>query len=176
MLQKHLLFFVAILVFSLLSVGCRQEPNPGSTVEEGGSVFFNIELVTSIQSNDGEIKTWIASHEGGGKKARFRIELTLKEPKADVPFAFSRGAIYHESDSDPSVLLSALAKALGAKHFVAPQAMTNKLTFVTAILGQQLSRGRGTDVLAGGFTSNPKGDWLAIKYSYLREKKMGNFS
>jgi hypothetical protein len=106
--------------------------------------------------------TWLASYDSGGKKAQFRIEITIPKAKREG-FAFGTGAFYHDTNSSSSVLLADLAKMLQAKKPVPCPTTTNKLSFATAILGENASKGNGKDSLAGSFTSDPKGDWTVLK-------------
>ena len=107
--------------------------------------------------------TWLATHESSAGTARFQIRLILRTPSGDSPFAISTGAFNSEPDSQYSEFLRQVAKALEAKNIKARKSKTGRLDFTLAVLGQNLSRGPGANVLAGNFTSEPRGDWVATK-------------
>ena len=159
---KIALIGIAVICVGVFIAACRK----GSSAEKldsAGSVYFNIRQLSAVDSSEGQVVTWLGTHNKSGKEARFRIELTLKEPKQGNPFTFGAGAFFHEEPSDPVVLLEEIAQALEAKQVRPGDSRTNKLSFTTAILGRNLSRGPGKDLLAGSFTSDPKGDWIAVK-------------
>jgi len=95
--------------------------------------------------------------------AKFRIELDASAPpdSTSAPgfqFKFGKGAIKAEPGSDASILLTDLAKALGAKKPLTNVHRTNTLAFTYAILGENQSLDTG-----GGFSDKPAGDWTAMK-------------
>jgi hypothetical protein len=126
------------------------------------SVFFKIEEVSRQQVKDGEELVLLASHESKEGMARFRISLVLKKLGGELPVSFSRGALIRENDSKPVEFLREVAKVLEAKHYK-PGKRADRLDLTLAILGQNLSRGSGTNQIAGGFTSEPAGDWITTK-------------
>jgi hypothetical protein len=142
---------------------CKRESGSGSMGPNNGSLFFHIEETGSTQTDAATVKTWSAIYDVDDKTGKFNIELTLTKSKGDVPMAFGKGAFRHDSASDSSKLLQDLAVLLEAKNLTPPQNKTNTLNFPTAVLGVNLSRGQGKDVLAGTFTSDPKGDWISVK-------------
>ena len=79
------------------------------------------------------------------------------------PFFISKGAFISEPDSQYSEFLRQVAKALEAKNIKGRKSKTGRLDFTIAVLGQNLSRGSGANILAGSFTSEPRGDWIATK-------------
>jgi UDP-N-acetylmuramoyl-tripeptide--D-alanyl-D-alanine ligase len=92
-----------------------------------------------------------------------RIELSFLQPKSNSPFAFGKGALGREPGSDGSQLLNELAKVMRAQKPSVSSERVDTLSFTTAVLGRNLTRGRGKDSLAGSFTSKPRGDWIAVK-------------
>lgn len=142
------------------------------------SVYFKVQELSRRKVKEGEEVTWLATHESSTGLARFQIILILRAPSGDSPFVFSKGAFVKEPDSQPSEFLRQLAKALEAKSIKARKSRTGRLDFTVAVLGQNLSRepranltdrldhlsrGPGANVLAGAFTSEPPGDWVATK-------------
>jgi hypothetical protein len=169
-------FTIAILIMMFVSTiaACTQLSNnskagiqPSPTSQElpavPGSLFFRIKQINNQDIKNGEINRWLAVYEKNGKVAKFQFELSLKNSESGSPFAFSKGVFYRESDSDSSLLLSEIAKALEAKEFASSKVRIDKLEFSVAILGMGLSREKGKDVYGGAFTSEPKGDWIATK-------------
>jgi hypothetical protein len=104
---------------------------------------------------------WRATYEGGGKVARFRIELAPEPKDATLP-TFVRCSLSREPGSDGSVLLHDLARALGGR-VPAPGPGVETLDVVAALLGRDLSRGGTGNLVAGAFGSDPKGPWIATK-------------
>jgi len=159
---KISLILVGIIGLGILVAACRKK----SAIDRNtpsGSVFFNIKQLSDVDSPEAQVVTWLGTHDKDGKIARFKIELTLKTPKQGSPFTFGAGAFIREEASDSSVLLKEIVRALEAKQMPSRASKTNKLSFTTAILGRSLSRGAGKDTLAGSFTSDPEGDWIAVK-------------
>lgn len=158
---------ISLILFGVVGLGvlvaaCRKKPSV-EQIASSDSVFFSIRQLSAVDTVEGQVVTWLGTHNREGKEARFKIEATLKEPKQGNPFVFGTGAFFREDTSDSSVLLKEIAQALEAKETPSVGSKTNKLLFTTAILGRNLSRGIGKDALAGSFTSDPKGDWLALK-------------
>jgi len=171
LLHRHALP-AALAALFMLSGGCGEGPGPTPAT---GGVTFKIEELDPSENAAYAIRLWRASYEAGGKTAKFGIELKLDKPKGAVPIAFGKGEIHHEADSDSSVLLQDLATAMSAGKWTAPSTHSNTLAFTTAVLGVGMSRGQGKDVAAGGFTSNPKGDWIVVKVFVPDGDKEGEF-
>lgn len=100
---------------------------------------------------------WIATYVSGGKTAKFGVELgpshTLDE------FATTgKGRFLREPDSEPAVLLADLKKALDAKTIPTKIVKADSIPFEYVALGRNQSRSSD-----GGFSSNPPGDWIAMK-------------
>lgn len=146
----------ALLLLAATLAGCAGEnepPPPGP-----GSLVFKLEPVDA--KKPGRVG-WLATYEGGGKVARFRIEL-LSEPKGASLPTFVRCSLTREPGSDGSVLLRDLARALGGR-VPAPGPGVETLDVAAALLGRDLSRGGKGNLVAGTFGSEPKGPWLATK-------------
>ena len=124
---------------------------------------FQIKEIASQAQEDGVNKVWLASASRNDKVAKFRIELLLNSPPAGSPFVFSKGVLVREPNSDGTLLLNEIGKMLGAKSIPTKADTLDRLEIDTAILGTSLHRGEGADQFAGSFTSNPPGDWLAVK-------------
>lgn len=155
------LLLLCILTVSWVS-GCSKEGKAPQS-ESPGSVLFKIESAPVTGTSDADTQCWRATYDIGGKTACFRIEVSLKKPAGDSPFAFTKGVFYREKGSEPEVFLRRIADALEARAPVKPSQRVEMLPFTAAILGTDLSRGTGDDVLAGSFTSKPKGNWIALK-------------
>lgn len=127
------------------------------------SVFFKIQEVGRQQLTDGDEIIWLATHESQSGVARFKIRIALKKATGDLPVAFSRGAFLREKDSQPAGFLKLVATALEATDERKAKPKVDSLEFMAAMLGENLSRGSGPDLFAGGFTSTPAGNWIATK-------------
>jgi hypothetical protein len=119
--------------------------------------------IVEASAPDVAARRWEARFAGPSGTARFDIDLELRAPESRAEFAFTRGSFRARDGSKAEDLLSALAQAHHVARLAARTPRVAAVSFVTAILGRELSRGRGTDVLAGEFTSNPKGPWIVAK-------------
>ena len=111
-----------------------------------------------VPSSDGS-QQCIGTYNSQGKAAKFRIDLGVPESNAGV--ISGEGTILPEPQSDSSVLLADLQKALRAK--TAPKAPLTKtsIPFTYVITGEHLSQAAG-----GGFNANPPGNWTAMKLTF----------
>lgn len=116
------------------------------------SVSFVLESLPS----DSLWQKWRGTYTSSGKVARFRIE--LKSAQAKGQFGTGAGRFVPEADSDATVLLEDLRKALEAKTSIKPSSKRTTVNFVFANLGDHLSLAEG-----GGFNTTPAGDWSAMK-------------
>ena len=90
--------------------------------------------------------------------------MLLKDPKGNLPVAFSKGAIIREPGADGTRFLKEIAVAIEAEGKVPTNAgRADRLDFSTAILGTGLSRAAGDDVVSGGFTTSKPGNWISFK-------------
>jgi hypothetical protein len=159
---------VAVAALLLGVTGCGARPGPASEAPlaepDPASVPFELAPLKA-PAGKGKPAVWLATHTANGKKAAFRIELVLKEPAqgGELPFAFTSGAFYRETGSDSTELLKALQSALEADKLPPPRKQQQKLAFDAAILGLKLSRGGGSNQVAGAFSTEPAGDWIATK-------------
>ena len=165
------LIAASITVF-LVASACKSKslssgsaPQVSSPIQNSdpNSVSFKIQELGRQKVKEGEEATWLATHESSAGMARFQIRLILRTPSGDSPFAISTGSFISESDSQYSEFLRQVAKALEAKNIKARKSKISRLDFTVAVIGQNLSRGSGANVLAGSFTSEPRGDWVATK-------------
>lgn len=192
-LRSFLLIAVSITVFLMTSACrskslSPESPSPGSSstqTSDPNSVSFKLQEMGRRKVKEGEEVTWRAIHESSAGAARFQIILILQPPGGDSPFVISTGAFIRDTDSHYSEFLRQVAKALEAKSIKARKSKIDRLDFTIALLGQNLSRvamgkaggltsdafeqppsqgqSQGNKTLAGGFTSEPPGDWIATK-------------
>lgn len=146
----------ALVLLAAIVSGCAGEGEPPPS--EPGSLVFKLEPVDA--KKQGRV-AWRATYEGGGKIARFRIELQPEPKGARLP-AFVRCGLTREAGSDGSVLLQDLARVLGGR-VPDPGPGVETLDVAAALLGRDLSRGGQGNLAAGAFASEPKGPWLATK-------------
>jgi hypothetical protein len=165
------LIAASITVFLVASACKNKSLSSGSALpvsspiqnSDPNSVSFKIQELGRQKVNKGEEVTWLATHESSAGMARFQIRLILRTPGGDSPFAISTGAFISEPDSQYSEFLRQVTRALEAKNIKARKSKISRLDFTVAVIGQNLSRGSGRDVLARNFTSEPRGDWVATK-------------
>jgi hypothetical protein len=120
-------------------------------------------VAVETPSGEPDVRRWEARFRGPAGTAHFDIVLRVAAPEPGERFAFTRGSLRAREDSRADDLLAALARAHHSVRRVKAAARVTSLNVDTAILGQALSRGRGSDVLAGEFTSNPAGPWIVVK-------------
>ena len=145
------------------SPGNAMPASPSIQNSDPNSISFKIQELGRQKVKEGEEVTWMAAHESSAGTARFQIRMILGTPIGDSPFFISKGAFTSEPDSQYSEFLRLIAKALEAKNIEARKSKTHRLDFTVAVIGQNLSRGPEANVLAGSFSSNPRGDWIATK-------------
>jgi hypothetical protein len=100
---------------------------------------------------------WIATYHAEGKTARFGIGLGSTHA-VDSLVSAGKGRFVREPDSDPSMFLIDLKKALDAKTIPTKATKVDSLPFEFVVLGRNQSRSSD-----GGFSSKPPGDWTAMK-------------
>jgi hypothetical protein len=114
-------------------------------------------------NRDASARSWEATFPGRSGTAHFDIVMEVRAPRPGDQHAFTKGSFRARQDSKPDDLLKALARAHHATRRVRNEPRARDVSFSTAILGMALSRGRGTDILAGEFTSKPQGPWIVAK-------------
>jgi hypothetical protein len=119
--------------------------------------------VIEMPSSDTEVRSWEASFPGRSGTAHFEIIMEVRAPQSSEEFAFTRGSFRASEGSKADDLLLALARAHHSSRHEKGAPRVGAVNFVTALMGRELSRGRGSDVIAGEFTSNPKGPWIVAK-------------
>jgi hypothetical protein len=103
-----------------------------------------------------------AEYSAGGAVARFAVEFRMPGAgSGDMPVV--RAAIIAHPGSDCRALLQALARLhSGSVARTAPRRL-RRIDITAGILGQSLSHGPGANVIAGEFSTRPRGDWLVLK-------------
>jgi hypothetical protein len=146
------------------TVACNR-PVPGTQehasetyVPVPGAVTFDIR---PLPSNEGS--EWLATYEGHGKTAKFRIELgetQSLDDKESQTFGIQsgKGRFVAEPGSDSSVLLNELRTALEAKSLPMKVRRVNNLQFTLVSLGHHESQASD-----GGFFAKPPGNWTPMK-------------
>jgi hypothetical protein len=157
---------LACLIGSTFLIGACNRPSqkPSDRIQEQyipvpGAVAFDIE---PLPGGNGSTR-WLATYSSQGKTARFEIELGPasaiddKESKAfDVKSG--KGKLIAVQQSDASVLLADLKRALEAKVIPANVQRADSLSFEFVSLGEHESQ--ATD---GGFAAKPPGNWTPMK-------------
>jgi hypothetical protein len=153
------------LILPVIANGCNQPSSPPLAQEteqylsDPNSVPFDIEPVKSAEGHT----VWLATYSSQGKIARFKLELEPSTALADkeskeFDIRSGKGRIRSEPDSDASVLLSDLKKALEAKTLPTKVRRTSSLLFTYVTFGERNSQSPG-----GGFSAKPAGNWTAMK-------------
>jgi hypothetical protein len=123
-----------------------------------GAVMFELSPVENVSGS----RQWLATYATAGKTAKFRIELGPGHSGDDEDKAFhvsfGKGRLLSEPESDASVFLVDLKKALEAKTVPNKVGRVASLPFDFVILGKNQSR-----TSDGGFNTEPRGDWVAMK-------------
>lgn len=137
--QQGLIAFLALGVSACGAVDHAPEADPNA-------VAFRLEAADS--GRPGRVG-WLATHESGGKVARFRIELVPEPKNAEFP-TFSRCALVREPGSDGSALLRDLARAFEGR-VPPPGTGVQGFDVPVALLGRDLSVGGKGNRVAGRF-------------------------
>ena len=167
-----LVIFTLALVL-LISLACRgksstQEAQASTVADDSatadnGFVSFKIHESSRRKVKDGEEVVWDATHVSTVGIARFKIKMIMKKPGGNSPFTITDGSFIREDNSEPSEFLRQVAVALEATNPKRTKSARDHLNFTIAVLGENLTRQLTGEQLAGGFTSNPPGDWMATK-------------
>ena len=117
--------------------------------------------VSEPQSPD-SLRLLEAEYSAGGRVARFAFTFHAL-PLASSDISFIRVGLLSRPSSDPSALLAALAHLHGGSLNSKKPPRLSRLDITAGVLGQSLSHGPGKDVIAGEFSTDPRGDWLVLK-------------
>jgi hypothetical protein len=159
---------VYLAVFAMMTLGCNRAANPPASQQQSGvveayvpdsnSVGFDVE---PVKGGNGSSQ-WLATYASQGKTAKFRIELEPAQgsdkPVGNMSFKFGKGRFVAEPDSDATVLLADLKKALEAKAVPTKVQRSRTLPFTYVILGENLSKASD-----GHFNVHPPGNWTPMK-------------
>lgn len=122
------------------------------------AVVFDLRPSTASPGNAG-FRLYECSYRAQGKIARFRLEFKRGTFTSDeIPVARGEGKFLSVKESDNSVLLQALKKALDAKTVPEHSPRVAELAFDAVVFGEHYSQ-----TSSGGFSATPAGDWTTIK-------------
>jgi len=158
-------FAVSLIAIAALTSACNRFAETQERVisesyrEAPGAVAFDI---VPIDREKGTSQ-WAATYTASRRTARFRIEFgpeRIIEAKGKNDFSFStgKGRFVSDPDSDSSVLIAELKKALEATKLPKRVKKTASLPFTFVNIGEHLSQAED-----GGFNVDPPGNWKAIK-------------
>jgi len=159
-MKNQLFNVVAGIAAAFLASGCtaRAGAPPAAAIP---AVTFRIQEFPLTIVRDQRVRTWQATHEAGGKTARFRIELVF--PVSNAVPTMTTGTLYREPQSEPSAMVADLAKVLQARRPPAPGNQLDRLPLNVSLLGQNLVRNTGASTPESAFTPGDGGTWIAAK-------------
>jgi hypothetical protein len=137
--------------------GCRRAITIGGDSPPASLIVREVE---SKEQSDAIFKTWAVTCAEAPSAPAFRFQLRL--PPDQKEFVFTTARFLREERPAPDCL-RIIGAALGAAEIPSPAEELPELSVDAAILGRNLSRGTGETILAGGFTSDRPGDWIAVK-------------
>lgn len=151
-----------------LDRGTRRQPATKDTSARAmnfprgkGSVYFRLKEINGVPDTVG-MRSWLGVYEAEGKTARFQLDLKLpRHHDNSGRFSSAQGTLYRVRNSDPSILLSDIAKALKASAPPQPRKRLDSLTLPMVVLGTRMSR--SNDSNGGHLASEPEGNWIATK-------------
>jgi hypothetical protein len=114
--------------------------------------------LSSAQPSAGDSRLYDCTYQARGRTARFRVQIAESAMSGGVPTASLEGKFLAVAGSDDTALLDDLKKTLEAKRSVKNVKKVSVLAFDGVVLGKTQSRNP-----AGGYSSNPPGDWTAAK-------------
>jgi hypothetical protein len=152
------------VILSTVTVACNrptramQEYASETYIPVPGAVAFDIKSVPSTEGYG-----WLATYQGQGKTAKFRIELSKARGADDkesrgFDIKSGTGRFVAEPGSDASALLNDLKTALEAKSPPAKVRRMNALPFTFVSFGSNQSQSSD-----GGFFAKPPGNWTPMK-------------
>jgi hypothetical protein len=156
--RQYLAFLLGGLV--VLVGGCKSAPPPEPPYTPGeGAVGFDVVREATSANSKGSTN-WLATFKSEGHTAHFMIELggATASSTGRVRIGFGKGRFTAIQDSDNSVLMAELGRALEAKSLLQKSARVASLPFEYAALGDDLYRGPN-----GGLSGDRKGNWIALK-------------
>jgi hypothetical protein len=96
------------------------------------------------------------------KPCSFEIVLGKSKP-AGGPFAFASASLVRRPRADCGLFLKALAPHLGFKRKLPAPRPVDTLVASVAVLGTNQSRTAKSPQVAGGFSTQPPGNWIVTK-------------
>jgi hypothetical protein len=154
----RLMLALSSIILVVTSAGCSKGDGKVSNVKaepwspSDEAVAFDI---TPVQNSNSQ--QWIATYAVRGKTARFGIELSSTHA-VDEMVSSGKGRFLRQPGSAPDIFPADLKKALDAKTIPNNVKKVDSLPFEFVVLGRNQSRSSD-----GGFSSNPPGDWTAMK-------------
>jgi hypothetical protein len=127
-------------------------------VQADDRVEFRIREAPSSDST----RVFEAEYSEAGTVARFAFTFRALPPTSS-DISFIKLALLSRPGSDASALLGALARLHSGSLSKKKPPRLLRLDISAGVLGQSLSHGPGKDVIAGEFSTNPRGDWLVLK-------------
>jgi hypothetical protein len=131
---------------------------PAMQQDEPPKVQFDIKDASPARGPY-DVHLYDCTYQAGGKTARFRLQLKQKGSVAgEIPMAAAEGKFLAVADSDNSVLLQDLRKALEGKQMPRTFSRIAELSFDAVVLAERQSRSA-----SGEYSDNPPGDWILVK-------------
>jgi hypothetical protein len=171
--RKFFLVFLLVVVSFVLTAYLYNNSSQYISVKENNSTKTNWDLVvplkieelTSVSTNSGQLKTWLATYKSDNSEAHFYIDMILKQRKKDDVFVFTTGKIRSAKQTNYKPLREALAKVLNTNSIPQNVSITSELPIDVAILGYDQSKVVSEDgsVVAGEFSPDPPGNWIVTK-------------
>ena len=153
-----------LTILSTAMVACgrpvrgTQEHASETYIPVPGAVAFEIKPIPTSAGSG-----WLATYQGHGKTAKFKIELDQEKSLDDkearsLRIKSGKGRFVAEPGSDSSDLLNELKTALEAKSLPAKVRRVSTLPFTFVSFGRNQSQASD-----GGFFANPPGNWTPMK-------------
>lgn len=163
--MKTRLMVITFLGFLLSICGCKKpsETTGGRVVEAKGAISPDLEEPPTVvfelkpTSDNDAVLSFDCTYAKKGKIARFGLDFSKGSESGDLKIASAHGRFRAVANSDSSVLLEDLQKALLAKKLPKVEKRVQELLFDGAVLGQNQSRDDS------GFHDKPRGDWVLLK-------------
>jgi hypothetical protein len=156
---------ITLFGFLVLSCGCKKpaETAGGRVAEAKGAISQDLEEPPTVvfelktTADNDAVLSFDCTYAKKGKIARFGLDFSKGPESGDLHIASAHGRFRAVANSDNSVLLEDLQKALLAKKLPKVEKTVQVLSFDGAVLGQNQSRNDS------GFHDKPRGDWILLK-------------
>jgi hypothetical protein len=155
--MKQTLVLTSVLALTWSSHGRADVPAPAAATYPGA-----FRILESGSTADGGMR-FVADAGEAAKPCTFEIIIGKSKPAGGGLFAFAAATLVRRPRADCAAFLKALAPHLGFRGRLPAPRPADRLVTSVAVLGTNQSRAGKSRTIAGGFSSQPPGNWTVTK-------------